>query len=440
MNARQLAVKLLLGIEDGAYSDLLINRELEKSSLDRRDSAFCTALVLGTLQNRMLLDYYIEAFSSLKMNKISKRVLTVLRISVYQMILMDRVPHNAAVNEAVNIVKESGNNRAASFVNGVLRSISRSIDNLPEIKGKDELERLSIKYSHPLYITKKLSESVEDIESLLKENNKVPLLTVRVNTLKCSREKAVSMLESQEITVKYGLSPQSLKLVGAGDIEKNECFTKGFITVQDDASQLCVQSVANIIENKRVKILDACAAPGGKSFAAFALSGGKAHVTSCDIHEKKLSIMNREAERLGVQLDAMLLDARKEKKEFLNHFDLVMADVPCSGLGVIRKKPDIRYKAEESIERLPQIQLAILRNVSRYVKPSGTLLYSTCTVLREENENVIESFLRGNSEYMLKSFKLSSIGDVESGMITLLPNVHSTDGFFIARLERRLRY
>jgi len=437
MNARELAVKLLLDVEDGAYSDLVLKRELEASGLDKRDSAFCTAIVFGTLQNRMLLDHYISKYSSLKMNKISKKVLTILRISAYQMIFMDRVPHNAAVNEAVNIVKKSGNSKASGFVNAVLRSISRNIDSLPEVEGNDELEKLSVKYSHPLWMVKKLSGSVESLEAFLDANNHIPPLTVRVNTLKTDRSKVSAMLEAEGVSVKYGLSPDSMKLTGAGNIEKLSCFADGLITVQDEASQLCVYALKDEIKDRKNKILDACAAPGGKSFAMYALSGGMAEITSCDIHEKKLKLMSEEAERLGVKLSTHLRDAKKRSESFVGAFDVILADVPCSGLGVIRKKPDIRYKAEENIERLPEVQKKILQNVSSYLKDGGTMIYSTCTVLKEENEQIVREFLNNNENFELVRFELPGIGRVDEGMITLLPHIHGTDGFFIAKLRKK---
>ncbi len=439
VNARELAVKLLLDIEDGAYSDLALKQALELSGLDKRDSALCTAIVFGTLQNRLFLDHCISKYSSLKMNKISRKVLTVLRISAYQMIFMDRIPHNAAVNEAVNIVKKSGNSRASGFVNAVLRSISRNIDSLPKIETEDELQRLSIKYSHPYWLVKKLSGSIKanELESLLEANNRIPPMTVRVNTLKCSVYDAVSMLEKEEIGVKRGSSPQSLKLSGAGNIEKLQLFADGYITVQDEASQLCVYALNDEVKGQRKRILDACAAPGGKSFALYALSDGLSEITSCDIHEKKLRLMNEEAQRLGVKLKTLLRDAKRNYESFEDYFDVIIADVPCSGLGVIRKKPDIRYKAEENINALPEIQKKILQNVSSYLKRGGTLIYSTCTVLKEENEEVVRDFLKNNVDFETCGFELPSIGRVDDGMITLLPHIHGTDGFFIAKLRKK---
>ena len=431
MTARGAA---LLALErcrrEKAWSDAVLDSIIRSAGLDRRDAALASRLCYGVQQNKMLCDFYIDAFSSTRTTRMEPRVLDILRISVYSLLFLDRVPERAVVNEAVSLCKSMGNPKAAGLVNAVLRRISERRDSLPEIPGQGSADYLSVRYSHPLWLVNAYLERLgyNGTEMLLKENNSVPPVAVQVNTLKTTTDAL-----TEDGAEPHPWLPDCLLLADAG--EQLDMVRSGLAYVQDAAAKLSVLAAA---PKPGMKVWDACAAPGGKSFAAAVLMENKGSILSCDLHEKKLSRIQSGADRLGISIiETRALDARKA--EFTELFDVVIADVPCSGLGVVRKKPDIRYKDASEISGLPEIQHDILCSVSRFVKPGGTLLYSTCTIMEEENEDICRRFLSEHPEFQTEGFCLPGpAGDVPSGMLTLWPHIHGTDGFFLCKMIRSI--
>ena len=272
---------------------------------------------------------------------------------------------------------------------------------------------------------------------MLKANNSAPDTVAQVNTLRTDAQALTKVLEGEGLSVQpHGWMPDCLILESTGNIEHMKAFRDGLFYVQDPAARLAVQA-AGLAPN--MNILDCCSAPGGKSFAAALAMKNKGRIISCDIHSHKIELLKKGAERLGITImDPMQQDASQFVPDWENSMDAVIADVPCSGLGVIRKKPDIRYKDPDTMKELPALQLQILKNQARYVRPGGVLLYSTCTLVRRENEGVVEKFLKANPEFSLEPLKLpAEFGENTTGMLTLVPGEHDTDGFFIARLRRR---
>lgn len=425
-NAREAALAALERCRrSGAWSAETIDAAIKKYGLDGRSAALAANICLGTLQNLTLLDFYIDYFAS---SKIEPKVRDIMRTAVYQLIFADRIPHSAAVNEAVRLCRETGFGRASGFVNAVLRKISADLNALPEIPGKGTAKYLSIKYSHPLWLSEKLvSEKGYDFtEAFFSENNKAADTVIQVNTLKTTAEELLSGIASAK---KHPWLSNALLVSGA--ITEMHGFRDGLFYVQDAAARSAV-SIADI--KPGMKVLDACAAPGGKSFAAALCMANEGGILSCDISEKKLRLIKEGAERLGI--DIIKTEAHDAREPFDGPFDVVIADVPCSGLGVIRKKPDIRRKTSEEISDLPAIQLDILKNLASGVKKGGVLIYSTCTVLHEENEDVVNAFLSGSADFAAECFSLPDGSQSENGTYTFWPNVNGTDGFFVCKLRR----
>ena len=416
-----------------AWSDAVLGSVMDAEGLQGRDRALASSLCYGVLQHRMMLDHVVMQLSSIPLKKIEPKVLDVLRLSLYQIMMLDRIPNSAAVNEGVRLCKSSGFSRAAGFVNALLR---RAAEGKYQLPAGNAPEDLSLRYSHPLWLTEYFVErlGVDEAEQLLQCHNEEVPLSLQVNTLHSSAEKLLDELTALGLHAEaHTYLPECVQLSQSGDIRKLKQFCDGDFYVQDAAAKMAVLA-ANPQKNDR--ILDVCAAPGGKSFAAAILSGNGS-VLSCDLHENKLKRILDGAARLGLTgIETAAMDAREFHSDFEGKFDLVIADVPCSGLGVIRKKPDIRYKDPTAFEGLPTIQLSILENVSRYVASGGVLLYSTCTVRSEENEDLVTRFLRGNLNFTLEDFVLPGNCRCQNGMIQFWPHRHGTDGFFVAKLRK----
>jgi len=440
-NAREVAVLTLVACEkQGAWSDGHLKKAIKQGGLDRRDAALATRLCFGVLQNRYLLDFYLNHFSSTKLEKLEPKVRASLRVALYQLLLMDKIPASAAVNEAVSIVrKHSRNPRAAGLVNAVLRAFLRAEDNLPEVKGKNKAETLSIQYSHPLWLVREWMEllGAEGAEALLRADNEQPPTTAQVNRIRSDSSKLIESLSSQGVNVTpHPWLSDCLLLTMTGDLEKLEAYGSGSFYIQDSAARMAVEAAAVKAGDK---VLDCCAAPGGKSFAAAIRMENRGELISCDIHPHKINLIEAGRDRLGLDvISARVQNAKEFVPEWEKYFDTVLADVPCSGLGIIRKKPDIRFKDPEPLNGLPSIQRDILNNVCRYVRPDGTLIYSTCTLRRQENEDIVEQFLANHPEFRLEEFRLPCEEHVVPGMLTLWPHIHGTDGFFIAKFRRQV--
>lgn len=439
-NAREAALLTLSACEkQGAWSDLALKKNIREAGLDSRDAALATKLCFGVLQNRMLCDFYIQKFSTVPLERIENRVLNALRLGVYQMAFLTKVPPSAAVNESVELArKHSKNPRSPGLVNGILRAVARNADRLPVIEDKDPAVYLSIRYSHPLWLVRTFLSMLgtEETERLLAADNGEPPTVAQVNTVKATLEEVLASLTGEGAgAAPHPWLPDCLTITGGGDLERLTAFREGKLYIQDAAAKLAVLAGD---PQPGMKVLDACAAPGGKSFGTAIAMGDRGEVVSCDIHPHKKKLIDTGAERLGLTcIRSAVLDAKIPREELRGAFDLVIADVPCSGLGIIRKKPDIRFKDPQPLEGLPKVQEAILDNVSYYVKPGGVLLYCTCTLLDRENGAVVEHFLENHPDHQLEPFTLPGpAGTVEDGRLTLWPHVHGTDGFYIAKLRK----
>ena len=390
------------------------------------------------MRNMALLDFYISAFLTTKLSKLEPAVTDILRLSAYQLIFLDRIPAHAAVSEGVELTKKHANPRAASLVNAVLRKIAANKDTLPEIPADDPVKYLSVKYSHPAWLVSEMLDTLgfEDCEAFLKENNVIPPITAHVNTLKTTAEDAITALSGDGVEAEpHPWLENALIIRQTGALLSLKAFKDGLIYVQDAAARLAV-TAAGLMPG--MTVLDGCAAPGGKSFAAAIDMQNRGKITSCDLHEKKLRKIEEGAERLGINIiNTLAADGREPYAGLISAFDCVFADVPCSGIGVIRKKPDIRYKPQKELSALPEIQLDILRGLSRCVKPGGTLIYSTCTVLQRENRGVTQHFIDENGDFTIESFEIPQPVGECSGEVTLWPQKHGTDGFYICKMRRK---
>ena len=434
MGARETALNVLIACrKDGAWSNSVLKTYTIRDGLDRREAALASRLCYGVLQNRGKLDFYLKQLLTGKLKDLHPVVHDILHLGLYQLFEMDKIPESAAVNESVTLAKKYCRKQrfAPGLVNAVLRGAVRQKDTLKQPT------RLEDRYSHPEKLVKLLRENVGDkLELMLQANNEAPDMVIQTNTLKISTQELVKRLEEEGVSVKnHPWMIDCLVLADTGRLEQLPAFQEGLFYVQDAAAKLAVLCAQL---PKDAKVLDCCAAPGGKSFAAAIAMGGTGHITSCDVHEHKISLINGGAKRLGMDnITAGVQDASQCREEWLEGMDAVIADVPCSGYGIIRKKPDIRLKDPDTMRSLPQLQLAILKNQSRYVKPGGVLLYSTCTVLKRENEDIIEAFLKENQEFSAEKLNLPNVfPENTNGMLTLVPGEYDTDGFFICRMRR----
>jgi 16S rRNA (cytosine967-C5)-methyltransferase len=422
-----------------AFSDALLSSVMQAAGLDERDRALCARLCYGVLQNQALCDFYINHYAA-KAQKLEPKLRDILRLSVYQILFMDKIPVHATVSEGVALCAKSNLDRAKGLANAVLRRIAENRERLPEIPKDDLTTYLSIKYSTPAALVERLLKDFDPdfTEDFLCANNASAPLTVQVNSLKTTVETLRTFLMEKGVAAEQDtLLDNALVLFGAGDLGALPEHRDGLFYVQDTAARLAVLAAAPKAGDK---LLDACAAPGGKSFAAALAMCNRGSILSCDLHENKLGRIRGGAERLGISIiDTAAMDAAQPDRSLYEAFDLVLADVPCSGLGVIRKKPDIRYKDVSALAGLPEAQLAILNGLAPCVKPGGALLYSTCTVLRAENEDVADAFLAAHPDFAPEGFTLPApLGRIESGRLSLYPHIHGTDGFFICKLRKHL--
>ena len=438
-SARDTALKVLIACRThGAWADAALKAQLARDQLSPQDAALCSRMVYGVTQNRLLLDFYLAAYCSQKPDHLQPPLLDILRLGAYQILFLDKVPDRAAVSEAVELAKRSGRGQAAGLVNAVLRKLSQNKNALPSIPDRDEVKFLSIRYSHPKWLVKRLLELLGrgETEAFLAADNTAAPLTVQVNPLKTTQEKLTAELEALGVRVTpHVWVPGCLELSGTGDLTALEPFRVGRFLVQDGAAALAARAAA-VTPGQRV--LDVCAAPGGKSFgAAFAMED-RGEILACDLHENKLKRIQDGAQRLGLtSIRTAAADGREFRPEWEAAFDTVLVDAPCSGLGIIRKKPDTRYKKADDLFTLPVVQQAILDNACRYVKPGGVLVYSTCTILPEENQQVTDAFLAQHRDFSREDLPLPDQAGQADGQVTLWPHRHDTDGFYICRMRRQ---
>lgn len=438
---REVALFTLYSMnEDGAWSDGALHYYLERAGLSARDAALATRLSYGVIQNRAMCDFYLTRFSSVRLKKIDARVLEALRMGVYQLTLMERIPAHAAVGETVTLIERyaHASTRTVGFANGVLRAVARAVETntLPVLNCPEKENYYALRYSHPEWLVRAWSAQFGQKETgrLCEADNAAAPLSLRINREKISREEAITTLEVAGFAPRAHETIENIVLCGGGDIANLPLFQQGALTVQDGAGVVCIDTLD---PQPHELTVDCCAAPGGKSFYAAERMKNTGKVVSCDIYEHKLDKIKEGAARLGAHnVETRLADATKRQDDLVGRADRVLCDVPCSGLGIIRKKPEIRYKTPEALAELPAVQLAILQNCADYVKPGGTLVYSTCTIMQCENKDVVRAFLAERPDFALEPFSHPACGMKEEGMVTLLPHIHDTDGFFIAKLRR----
>ena len=426
--ARAVAQEILLRAEAaGQYADRALDAALSREVLSAQDKGLVTTLFYGVIEHRITLDYIIDGLATVAPSAIERGVRMALRMALYQLLYLDRVPDHAAINEAVELVPR----RSKGFVNAILRTFCRGGKAItyPD-RAAEPFAFLSVRYSVPPKTAEELCRifGMERTASLLEAFAVHPPVTVRVNTLKNTREAFLARVA--------GATPTKNAPFGAvlpHDAPLQELLAEGLCFVQDEASQL---AVAALDARPHMRVLDLCAAPGSKSFGAAIDMGNTGEVYSFDLHENKLSLIRRGAGTLGITtLQAAPGDAREATPTALGTFDRVICDVPCSGFGVLAKKPDIRYKDITEAAGLVPVQAAILSAASALVAPGGTLLYSTCTILPAENEAQIDAFLKTHPDFTLTPFTVGEIA--AEGSLTLAPDTHGTDGFFIAKLQKK---
>ena len=407
-----------------AWSQQTLLAAADKFSLDARDAALCTKLCLDVLQNAALCDFYIGCYSTVPAAKLEPRLLDILRLGVCQILFMDKIPVSAAVHQAVEQTKRSGS-RAAGLVNAVLRRVAENREHLPDIPNAGTPQELSVRFSHPLWLCERMVSELgyDGARAFLSANNRVPPLTVTVNSRFSGAAALAARFAEKGIAAHVSpLSPVSVCVENEGNAAALPGFDSGDFFVQDAAAAMSVLCAA---PKSGMRVLDACSAPGGKSLLCASLMDNTGEILACDLHAKKLRLVEENAERLGLDIIRTApMDASKPYEALREGFDLVIADVPCSGMGVIRKKPEIRYKDPTALAGLPEIQKRIIEGISTCVRPGGTLLYSTCTVFREENEAVIDEFLSRHSDFTREEQRL------------LWPQDYDTDGFFYCRMKR----
>ncbi len=439
MKARELAFKILCDIEENNnYSNIAINKYFKHKDINNQERGFATELVYGVVENKYYLDYIIDKLSKIKTQKLSICVKILLRMGIYQLAFLDSISEYAAVNETVNLVKKY-DKRSSGFVNAILRNVIRNKEEVLKLDIDSKIMYLSTKYSYSPWMVKNWIKSFgeEFTKDLLEANNEKPNLYIRANTLKITRDELINKLNEMGVkSYKVPMIDEAIRVENLKNIENNHLFKQGLFTIQDISSMM-VGKVVNPKENSLV--LDICSAPGGKTTHVATLMNNTGKVIARDVFDHKLKLIQNTVDRLGLtNVEVEKFDALKFDENSIDKFDYVLTDVPCSGLGIIRRKPEIKYKAKAELKELPLIQRQILDNASKYVKLNGTLLYSTCTIQDNENIDIINEFLKDND-----NFKLVPINEVnvdldneDKGYLKIYPNIHGMDGFFIAKLKR----
>lgn len=427
LDSREASLLILEDIlYERAYSNISLNKNIKKYGLHDQE-AFIRELVYGVIEDKLYLDSIIKKVSKIKLKKIHKKIYIILLLGIYQIYFMDKVPVSAAVNESVKLAKKYGNRGSVGFVNGSLRNISRNREKLGEIHGKSKNEYLSIKYSHPMWLVEYFIDEFgfEFAENLLRANNELAVFSIRVNILKTSKENLKEKLINLGYSIEESkIAEDSLIVKNPSNIFNTREFREGLFTVQGESSSL-VGDVISPEENS--KVLDTCAAPGGKSIHLAEKMNNKGLVIARDIYLHRLGLIEENTRRLGIDIVKIEeFDASEFDENLRGCMDYCLVDAPCSGLGTIRRSPEIKYnRSYEDVLELSRLQKLILETSKDYVRTGGYLIYSTCTVGKLENDKIVEEFLENNEEYSL-----------EGEYIKLYPNVNNTDGFFIAKMKK----
>ncbi|QFK70931.1 16S rRNA (cytosine(967)-C(5))-methyltransferase RsmB [Pradoshia sp. D12] len=442
-NVREVALDILVSVEKSqAYSNLSLNHAIKENELSPQDVGLLTELTYGTIQRKMTLEYYVKPFIK-NPKKLQSWVLLLIEMTVFQMFYLDRVPDRAAIHEAVEIAKKRGHRGIASLVNGVLRSIQR--DGVPSLDDiKDPLEKISVSTSHPLWLVRKWAEEfgVAKTKEMCEENLHAPVQTGRVNLTKISREELMEKLKSEGYMVEPSLLIEEGIRCLKGNMALSASFKEGLFSIQDESSMLVAYALA---PKENDTILDSCAAPGGKTMHMAEKMNDTGQIYALDLHAHKTKLIDMQAKRLGLSnIVTKQMDARKTQEFFETEmFDKVLVDAPCSGLGVLKRKPDAKYtKSENDLSALAKIQFDILHQVSQLVKKGGTIVYSTCTVGNDENNDVIDAFIQAHPEFekdlTLKERMPEPVRPyIMDNSLQVLPQYFGSDGFFIASIRKK---
>lgn len=439
--AREAALKIMTAVhQQGAYANVALAKELRHGQLSDMNRRFVTELVYGAVKAGGTLDWIIKKYLTRPWNKVNPLVQEILRLGTYQLRYMDKVPASAACNESVELAKKFTNLGAAKFVNGVLRTMVREPEkgNFPQGKGNATLQ-LALSQQHPEWLVRRWIKEFgyEEAEKLCQFDNQQAPLTIRTNTLKTSPSELFLQLTSLGVeATRSQLVDEGYVLENYGSLDNLAPLQEGYCQVQDESSML----VAHVVDPQPGElVLDVCSAPGGKTTHMAALMENRGRIVACDIYDHKLQRVMENAARLGINIiDPMLKDAREIQQDFSQQADRVLVDAPCSGLGVLRRKPDSRWrKTQQLLKELPELQLEILKSGAACVKPGGILVYSTCTIAREENQAVVEKFLKDNAEFQLEHTGSRLPVPREDAMVQLYPQRDGTDGFFIACMRRK---
>lgn len=445
---REIALKILYKIDKGeGYSNISLNEVIKenKDILNRKDISFISEIVYGVTTWRLTLDEIIKLHSKIKLKKISTWILNILRMSIYQIVFLDKVPKSAAVNEGVNLAKRYGNRGSIGFVNAILRNVNKD-DYKKLFDEKDEILKISKTTSMPIWIIEELINEGLDknrILNICKNSNIRPKVSVRVNNLKTNKSELKEILNKEKVVSKDGVLDDFLVLEKVNDIENLKSFKDGLFTVQDEAAGL----TALVLEPKEEEqILDACSSPGGKTTYLSEIMKNNGEVIAWDIHAHRVKLVRDNAKRLGIKIiNAEENDATIYKQEYKEKLDKILLDVPCLGVGVLKRKPDIKWqKRKEDIDEIIDLQYSILNTCSKYLKKGGELVYSTCSIFRKENRDIIFKFLKENPD-----FEIEKISDVLKNKAKFFLNYlvdnkflevyqnEETDGFFICKLSKK---
>lgn len=442
-NIRELSYKCIKKIfEKKSYANIVL-LDFSKG-LNKLERSFLRELVYGVIENYMYYDWLLSKFSKIKLKKIDENVKIIIKIGMYQILELDRIPDSAAVNESVKLIAKYSNKGAKGFTNAILRNIVRLKNKLPEIDKENILDCLSIKYSYPKWLIEMWIKQYGEkfTEELLIANSKRHYLNVRINTIKGDNIEVEKFLnDSGYIFEKSDYSKYSYKIKNPAGILESEIYKEGKIDIQDLSSILSVE----ILDPKvGERVLDVCAAPGGKTGFIAQIMENEGNISARDIYQSKLNEIDKKMQRLGVSIvKTQKIDALIFNEKDVEKWDKCLIDAPCSALGLIRNKPEIKYFRDESImKKFPEIQMKILRNVSNYVRKGGSIVYSTCSINKAENEKLIEQFLKENGEFELEKFPENflirkNIKNINYGMLQLSPNENDTNGFFISKIKRK---
>lgn len=446
---REVALKTLYKInEDNAYSNIVLDEMIKKNkkNLNEKDIGLISEIVYGVTTWKLTLDTIVEKYSKIKLKKISPWILNILRMSIYQIVFLDKIPKSAAVNEGVNLAKRYGHKSSSGFVNAILRKVTKQ-DYEELFKIKNDVERISKTNSIPEWIIEELKKEgmeIKKIEEICKKSNLRPKVAIRVNTLKTTKEELKKLLIKEQIKVENGILDDFLILDKVRNLENLKEFKDGLFTVQDEAAGL----TALILKpEKGEKILDACSSPGGKTTHIAQIVENDAEIEAWDIHEKRIKLVKENADRLGINIiNSNVNDASIYNEKYSGKFDKILLDVPCLGLGVLKRKPDIKWKRKkEDIKNISEIQYEILNTCSKYLKEEGEIVYSTCSILKSENIEVVSKFLKRNTDFIMQDIQLTRNnknmnyfeGYKNDNKYFQVYQNEKSDGFFICKIIKK---